>query len=78
MRACRLAAGYRQSDIVLLSGISRTLISNYERGVGQLRTDQILKIAEILNCDPGDLLARGEGTQRVRLAKDKGAQMRIV
>jgi transcriptional regulator with XRE-family HTH domain len=52
----RDALGITQAEIALHLGLSRTSITNIERGRQRLLIDQFCRLAELLQCDRDDLL----------------------
>jgi len=57
VRARREALGLSQERLAHLVGLHYSTVSHIERGDRSLRVISILRLAEGLDCDPGDLLA---------------------
>lgn len=53
----RTALGMNQAELGKRLGLSRTSITNIERGRQRLLIDQFCRVAEVLNCDRDLLLA---------------------
>ena len=56
IKARREALGMTQSALASALGLSRTSITNIERGRQRLLIDQFCRVAEILRCEPDVLL----------------------
>jgi DNA-binding XRE family transcriptional regulator len=52
----RIEKGYLQSDLAKLVGVSQHSISTYELGYKFPRRNVLDKLAEVLECDAGDLI----------------------
>jgi len=59
----REEAGLSQSDLAKAAGISTRSLQNWEIDRCQPRLDAILKLAEALKVEPGDLLKPGDGRE---------------
>lgn len=57
VRARREEIGISQERLAHLVGLHYSTVSHIERGDRSLRVISILRLAEGLDCDPGDLLA---------------------
>ncbi len=62
----RLEVGLSQEALALNTGIERSYISRLERGLSQPSLLALLKLAEGLGCEAGDLLAPVERAFRRR------------
>jgi transcriptional regulator with XRE-family HTH domain len=60
VRERRLAKGLSQEALADLAGLHRTYIGSVERGERNVSLDNIVRLAEALECYPADLLARDD------------------
>lgn len=56
VRALREGAGVSQEQLANMAGLHYSTVSHIERGNRSLRVISILRLAEGLQCDPGDLV----------------------
>lgn len=56
MRSRRDSMGLSQEDLAERSGLHRTYVGSVERGERNIALLNILKLAEALDADPGDLV----------------------
>lgn len=56
LRKIRLEQGASQDDLSRLSGVDRSAISNYERGLREPNLRSIVRLARALKIDPAALL----------------------
>lgn len=56
MRSRRDSLGLSQEDLAERSGLHRTYVGSVERGERNIALLNILKLAEALDADPGDLV----------------------
>lgn len=56
IRGRRTALGISQEALAALAGLHRTYVSSVERGERNVSIDNIVKIAMVLECTPGQLL----------------------
>jgi transcriptional regulator with XRE-family HTH domain len=56
VRAARLARGDSQERLAELAGLHRTYVGHIERGAVTPTLDTIVRIAQALDGDPGDLV----------------------
>ena len=54
LRQIRKAEGLSQEDLMGISGVHRTLISEYERGIKEPRIEALLKLARAMNISTED------------------------
>lgn len=66
VRELRLAKDLSQEDLALASDRHRTYISLLERGRNSPSLKTILRLAEVLEIDPSDLIERVERMRRQR------------
>ena len=58
LRELRINQRYTQDELSKKLNLSRTAISNYEKGIIQPSIDTIIKISEIFNVSLDDLLKK--------------------
>lgn len=56
-----------QADLGHLIGCDTALVGRYERGVHLPGVEQLIKIAEVFDVGPGELLPSGQDVRRTRL-----------
>lgn len=56
LREARTQAGVSQERLAHESGISRSYVSHIERGLANLALDHLVRLAEIIGVEPGDLV----------------------
>lgn len=56
LKAKRKEKGYTQSQLAEMVGVVQNSISQYEAGVCFPKRDTIVKLAEVLECDVGELI----------------------
>lgn len=60
LRRARRAAGVSQEELAAMADIDRTYVSSLERANYAASVDVIERIAQVLNIEPSDLLARSK------------------
>ena len=55
LKAARKKMGLRQEDVSAVLGVERQCISQYERNCNTCTEDNLLKLAELFNVEPGYL-----------------------
>ena len=58
LRRARQAAGLSQEELAHQAELDRTYISALERGLYSVTIDVLARLAEVLEMEPADLLAR--------------------
>lgn len=58
IRAARLHANLTQERLAELAGMDRQAINRIEQGHASPLLDNLLRIADVLHVDPGDLIKR--------------------
>ncbi len=71
IKSKRLKMGLLQSDVAVKLGIDAPLLSKIEKGLRQLKREQIPKIASILNADKEELLTHWLADQIYDVIKDE-------
>lgn len=66
IRSRRDALGLTQQDLAQRLNLSRTSVTNIERGRQRLLIDQFCMVAQILKCDYEELLAGALGKPKAR------------
>lgn len=61
LKKLRKSAGLSQDNLAKLTGITKTTISRFERGVQAARSNNLHAIARVLNCNLDDLFAGEDG-----------------
>ena len=56
MRAYRLAKGLSCAQVGVFIGVKRDQVSKLERGVSHTTTEKLMKLCELYECRPNDLL----------------------
>jgi transcriptional regulator with XRE-family HTH domain len=56
LRRLRHAKGISQEDLAYEAGVNRTYLSKLEKGVSYPGLEIITKLANVLECDPAELL----------------------
>lgn len=56
----RLVKGMKATELAKLTGLTRASISAYEKGIQMPTGKNILKIAEVLEVEPKDLISAEE------------------
>jgi transcriptional regulator with XRE-family HTH domain len=56
LRAARTSTGVSQEQLAALAGVHRTYVGHIERGTVTPTLDTIVRLAEALKIDPGDLV----------------------
>ena len=67
----RLKKGLLQSDVAVKLGIDAPLLSKIEKGLRQLKREQVTTIANILKIDEDELLTRWLADQIYDVIKDE-------
>jgi len=60
LRVHRKEAGLTQDQVASRLGVNRTTIVNIEKGRQRVALHQLVELADILGCAPGDLLPSGD------------------
>jgi transcriptional regulator with XRE-family HTH domain len=71
IKSKRLKMGLLQSDVAVKLGIDAPLLSKIEKGLRQLKREQILTIAQILKANEDELLTLWLADQIYALVKDE-------
>lgn len=58
-RSVRRASGVRQIDVAKRLGLSINTVRWHEAGARLLRVDELMRAAEIIGCDPVNLISLG-------------------
>lgn len=67
IKALRNSADMSQAELAHLIDCDTTLVGRYERGVHLPGVEQLIKIAEVFDVGPGELLPSGQDVRRTRL-----------
>lgn len=67
IKALRKAANLSQADLGYLIGCEAPLVGRYERGLHLPGVEQLIRIAEVLDVAPGELLPGGQDVRKTRL-----------
>ena len=67
VRAARLARDYNKVQFCLTVGISRPLLDLIETGGSNLMLEKLVRIAEVLEVEPWELLYDGFDPYRIRV-----------
>jgi transcriptional regulator with XRE-family HTH domain len=67
IKALRKSQDMSQADLAELIGCESPLISRYERGINLPGIDQLIRIAEVFQVAPGELLPGGQDAERAHL-----------
>jgi transcriptional regulator with XRE-family HTH domain len=71
IKSRRLKMGLLQSDVAVKLGIDAPLLSKIEKGLRQLKREQILNIAHILKANEDELLTLWLADQIYAVVKDE-------
>lgn len=55
LRMCRMRAGYTQTELALIIGVNQGAISQWESGKTAPTMKNLIRLAEVFKCSPGDL-----------------------
>ena len=66
LRRCRNARGLSQDDLAYEAGVSRSYLSQLEKGVFYASLKIIGKLADALGVEPAELLKRGAAENQGR------------
>lgn len=64
IRQMRKKAGLTQAKLAELMDKDTSTINRWERGILDLNVSDLLKLANILNCPPGELIVDGDGLEK--------------
>jgi plasmid maintenance system antidote protein VapI len=78
IKSRRLKMGLLQNDVAVKLGIDAPLLSKIEKGLRQLKREQIPKIASILNADKEELLTLWLADQVLKLIKNEPAASEVL
>jgi len=67
IKALRKLHSMSQADLAELIGSDSPLVSRYERGISLPGIDQLIRIAEVFQVAPGELLPGGQDSERATL-----------
>ncbi|WPP02556.1 helix-turn-helix transcriptional regulator (plasmid) [Pseudomonas sp. HR96] len=67
IKTLRKSQNMSQADLADLIGCDSPLISRYERGINLPGIDQLIRIAEVFQIAPGELLPGGQDVERAHL-----------
>lgn len=67
IKALRKSQNMSQADLADLIGCDSPLISRYERGINLPGIDQLIRIAEVFQVAPGELLPGGQDVERAHV-----------
>jgi transcriptional regulator with XRE-family HTH domain len=67
IKALRKSSKMSQADLGHFLGCDTSLIGRYERGIHLPGIEQLIRIAELFNVGPGELLPSGQDLRRARL-----------
>lgn len=70
IRLRRAALGMSQAELADRIGMSFQQVQKYERGANRIASSILMRVADALDCVPGDLLMSGKGKRRGAGAAD--------
>lgn len=73
IRSRRAALGMSQAELADRIGMSFQQVQKYERGANRIASSILVRVADALNCAPGDLLVGGKVKGRGASAADREA-----
>lgn len=59
IKEARIRAGYKQRDVVALTGIPLGTLRRWEQGVNEPPIDAIIQLADLYECSTDELLGSG-------------------
>lgn len=63
LRRARHAAGLSQEELAFRAELDRTYVSSLERGIYAATIDVVARLAQVLEVEPAELLARSRRTR---------------
>ena len=78
LRKLRKLRSYTQKELAIKSGITDAAIRNYELGNRSPNKEQLIKIAEVLNCDTSALLDYGSSSKIIQILFDYEKDIKLI
>ena len=78
LRKLRKLRSYTQKELAIKSGITDAAIRNYELGNRSPNKEQLIKIAEVLNCDTSALLDYGSSYKIMQILFDYEEDIKLI
>jgi len=78
LRRLRLLRNFTQKELAVKSGITDAAIRNYELGNRSPNREQLIKIAEALNCDTSALLDYGSSSKIIQILFDYEKDIKLI
>ena len=78
LRQLRLLRNFTQKELAVKSGITDAAIRNYELGNRSPNKEQLIKIAEALNCDTSALLDYGSSSKIIQILFDYEKDIKLI
>lgn len=78
LRRLRLLRNFTQKELAVKSGITDAAIRNYELGNRSPNKEQLIKIAEVLNCDTSALLDYGSSSKIIQILFDYEKDIKLM
>lgn len=78
LRRLRLLRNFTQKELAVKSGITDAAIRNYELGNRSPNKEQLIKIAEVLNCDTSALLDYGSSSKIIQILFDYEKDIKLI
>lgn len=78
LRRLRLLRNFTQKELAVKSGITDAAIRNYELGNRSPNKEQLIKIAEALNCDTSALLDYGSSSKIIQILFDYEKDIKLI
>lgn len=78
LRQLRLLRNFTQKELAVKSGITDAAIRNYELGNRSPNKEQLIKIAEALNCDTSALLDYGSSSKIIQILFDYEKDIKLM
>lgn len=78
LRRLRLLRNFTQKELAVKSGITDAAIRNYELGNRSPNKEQLIKIAEALNCDASALLDYGSSSKIIQILFDYEKDIKLI
>lgn len=78
LRRLRLLRNFTQKELAVKSGITDAAIRNYELGNRSPNKEQLIKIAEALNCDTSALLDYGSSSKIIQILFDYEKDIKLM
>ncbi|AVM67666.1 transcriptional regulator [Peptostreptococcaceae bacterium oral taxon 929] len=78
LRRLRLLRNFTQKELAVKSGITDAAVRNYELGNRSPNKEQLIKIAEVLNCDTSALLDYGSSSRIIQILFDYEKDIKLI